>query len=376
MSHTDSFDSMPTPNVTTVPNVTNVPNVTSTLDAPNAVNAAGMSASGASLQSTYRNAGDASPPESTGANPQGAQGAGGNGSLATQRSGQEISWLASYANRMATYDINSTTHEGPGSNRQTGAISPHRGSRVMELGNKERSLVSKVMDGLISGIVEERYGAILPPQDVLSKEFDVSRTVMREALSMLLARHMLDVRPKIGTRIRPMRDWRMIDEDVVNWRFRAKPDNQFLRDVIEFRALIEPAACALAAVRANAADVAGIRDAFDALRQLGTQDPGFQAADALLHTRILAASGNQFYQQMAAIMRGALSLVNPVINQRDGGWANVLAAHERVVQAIERRAPDEAEAASRAMIEFTADELNRAFATDALARHEQPLEQR
>ncbi|MBV8261889.1 MAG: GntR family transcriptional regulator, partial [Paraburkholderia sp.] len=45
----------------------------------------------------------------------------------------------------------------------------------MELGNKERSLVSKVMDGLIAGIVEERYGAVLPPQDVLSKEFDVSR---------------------------------------------------------------------------------------------------------------------------------------------------------------------------------------------------------
>ncbi|WP_421057427.1 hypothetical protein [Paraburkholderia sp. A1RI_3L] len=30
------------------------------------------------------------------------------------------------------------------------------GEGVMELGNKERSLVSKVMDGFISGIVEER----------------------------------------------------------------------------------------------------------------------------------------------------------------------------------------------------------------------------
>ena len=88
--------------------------------------------------------------------------------------------------------------------------------------NKERSLVAKVMDGLVSGIVEQKYGAILPPQDVLSKEFDVSRTVMREALSMLLARHMLDVRPKTGTRIRPMSDWRLIDEDVVSWRFPAK----------------------------------------------------------------------------------------------------------------------------------------------------------
>jgi DNA-binding FadR family transcriptional regulator len=236
----------------------------------------------------------------------------------------------------------------------------------MELGNKERSLVSKVMDGLISGIVEERYGAILPPQDVLSKEFDVSRTVMREALSMLLARHMLDVRPKIGTRIRPMRDWRMIDEDVVSWRFRAKPDKTFLRDVIEFRALIEPAACALAAERASAADIAGIRDAFEALRESSPGDTGCQAADTLLHTRILAASGNQFYQQMAAIIRGALSLVNPILSQREDGWVNVVNAHGRVVDAIERRAPQEARAAAMAMIEFTADELNRGLAPEAV----------
>ncbi|WP_027796560.1 FadR/GntR family transcriptional regulator [Paraburkholderia acidipaludis] len=235
----------------------------------------------------------------------------------------------------------------------------------MELGNKERSLVSKVMDGLIAGIVEERYGAVLPPQDVLSKEFDVSRTVMREALSMLLARHMLDVRPKIGTRIRPMRDWRMIDEDVVSWRFRAKPDKTFLRDVIEFRALIEPAACGLAATRATAADIAGIRDAYEALRETSPGDNGCQAADALLHTRILAASGNQFYQQMAAIIRGALSLVNPILNGRADGWANIVRAHGSIVEAIERRQPQEAQAAAAAMIESTAGELQRALAPEA-----------
>lgn len=238
----------------------------------------------------------------------------------------------------------------------------------MELGNKERSLVSKVMDGLIAGIVEDRYGAVLPPQDVLSKEFDVSRTVMREALSMLLARHMLDVRPKIGTRIRPMRDWRMIDEDVVNWRFRAKPDKTFLRDVIEFRALIEPAACALAATRASAADLAGIRDAYEALGQTSPGDSGCEAADALLHARILAASGNQFFQQMAAIIRGALSLVNPILNERPDGWANIVRAHGRIVDAIERREAKEAQAAATAMIEFTADELERALAPEALAQ--------
>jgi DNA-binding FadR family transcriptional regulator len=234
----------------------------------------------------------------------------------------------------------------------------------MEQGNKDRSLVSKVMDGLVTGIVEEKYGAVLPPQDVLSKEFDVSRTVMREALSMLLARDMLDVRPKIGTRIRPMRDWRMIDEDVVSWRFRAKPDPMFLRDVIEFRILIEPRACAQAAARGSTADIAGIRDAYDAFRTIRPGEAGYQAADELLHTRIVVASGNQFFQQMAAIVRGALAAVNPIVTAKPGAWETAVEKHGRVVAAIERRDAKDAEAASLALIDFTAEEIGSTFSVE------------
>ncbi|WNC88361.1 FCD domain-containing protein [Paraburkholderia sp. FT54] len=234
----------------------------------------------------------------------------------------------------------------------------------MEQANKDRSLVSKVMDGLVTGIVEEKYGAILPPQDVLSKEFDVSRTVMREALSMLLARDMLDVRPKIGTRIRPMSDWRMIDEDVVNWRFRAKPDPLFLRDVIEFRILIEPRASAQAAARGSAADIAAIREAFEAFRTIQPGEPGYQEADELFHARIVVASGNQFFKQMAAIIRGALSTVNPIVTDKEGLWETAVNSHRRVVEAIERHDPKEAELASLAMIDYTAEEVGSQFSPE------------
>jgi DNA-binding FadR family transcriptional regulator len=234
----------------------------------------------------------------------------------------------------------------------------------MEQANKDRSLVSKVMDGLVTGIVEEKYGAILPPQDVLSKEFDVSRTVMREALSMLLARDMLDVRPKIGTRIRPMSDWRMIDEDVVNWRFRAKPDPLFLRDVIEFRMLIEPRASAQAAARGSAVDIAAIREAFEAFRVIKPGEPGYQEADELFHTRIVVASGNQFFKQMAAIIRGALSTVNPIVTDKEGMWETAVDSHRRVVEAIERHDPKEAEIASLSMIDYTAEEVGGKFTAE------------
>ena len=230
--------------------------------------------------------------------------------------------------------------------------------------NKERSLVAKVMDGLVSGIVEQKYGAILPPQDVLSKEFDVSRTVMREALSMLLARHMLDVRPKTGTRIRPMSDWRLIDEDVVSWRFRATPDQAFLRDVIEFRMLIEPRAAALAAARATPDEVAGIRDAFDALATLNVGEPEYQAADVALHMRIVAASGNQFFQQMTAIVRGALVTVYPIVEGIATMREATLDAQRRVVEAISARDAGAAERAMSTLIDVTAVEVGRAFSLE------------
>ncbi|WP_432778652.1 FadR/GntR family transcriptional regulator [Burkholderia gladioli pv. alliicola] len=221
--------------------------------------------------------------------------------------------------------------------------------------DKERSLVSKVMDGLVTGIVEDKYGGILPPQDVLSKDFDVSRTVMREALSMLLARDMLDVRPKVGTRVRPMRDWRMIDEDVVDWRFRAKPDPQFMRDVLEFRMLIEPRAAGQAAERANAAEIAGIREAFEAFRSLQAGEAGYDEADERLHARIVHASGNQFYQQMSAIIVGALRLVRQQVAAHEGAHDRLLELHGRIVSAIEQRDARAAESASRELIDMTTE---------------------
>ena len=48
--------------------------------------------------------------------------------------------------------------------------------------------------------------------------------------------------------------------------------------------------------------------------RLTVGEPEYQAADEVLHTRIVAASGNQFFRQMTAIVRGALVTVNPIVD--------------------------------------------------------------
>lgn len=165
----------------------------------------------------------------------------------------------------------------------------------------------QVVDRIVDGIVDGTYrDDTLPSQDILADQFNVSRSVIREAVSILAARRMLDVRPKIGTHVRPLNDWQMIDEEVVQWRMRTDSDPDFLRDLTEFRALLAPHAAAQAARYASAGERAEIRAAYHALQHASDSETYLQA-EVVLHTTIFKASGNQILQKMASFMCAALS---------------------------------------------------------------------
>ncbi|CAB3791444.1 FadR/GntR family transcriptional regulator [Pararobbsia alpina] len=220
------------------------------------------------------------------------------------------------------------------------------------------SLVEQAVQRLAANIVAGLYaGTTLPTQDELAREFDVSRTVMREALSMLVSRGMLDVRTKTGTRARPMREWQVINRDVVEWRFLRTPDDAFMRDVIEFRTEIEVRAARLAAERGTPEELVAIRAAFDAFRQYKFGDPEFFEMDEQLHAAILKASHNRFFDQMAPIVRAALGLVAKAERAAPALGDEVIELHRRVVVAIEARDPVAAEATMRALLAHTATDV-------------------
>jgi DNA-binding FadR family transcriptional regulator len=72
---------------------------------------------------------------------------------------------------------------------------------------KKASQVTLTLNRLVSSITSGHYKGMLPPQDKLATELHVSRTVLREALAMMLLRNMIDVRPKIGTKINRPDQW-------------------------------------------------------------------------------------------------------------------------------------------------------------------------
>lgn len=84
-----------------------------------------------------------------------------------------------------------------------------------------RLLVNRTLDRLIEIVLATPVGQNIPSQDQLAFQFGVSRTVVREAISVLEHLDVITVRPKTGSKVNPPLQWKVINDDVLRWRTRA-----------------------------------------------------------------------------------------------------------------------------------------------------------
>ena len=103
-------------------------------------------------------------------------------------------------------------------------------------------------------------GDVLPADDELTGELQVSRTVLRESVKVLAAKGLVEARQKTGTRVRPREQWNLLDPDVLAWRFEASPDPRLLPPASSVASdSWSPQAARLAAERASDGRVARLR---------------------------------------------------------------------------------------------------------------------
>ena len=107
-------------------------------------------------------------------------------------------------------------------------------------------------------IVTSHYkpGDCLPTERELAQQFDVSRTVIREAVSVVTAQGFLDVRHGSGMFVTPPDSWNAMHPLILL----ATDRRTALLELIQARALLEPEVAALAAQRATAEDIAALAE--------------------------------------------------------------------------------------------------------------------
>jgi DNA-binding FadR family transcriptional regulator len=188
-------------------------------------------------------------------------------------------------------------------------------------------------------------------------EAAVSRTVVREAIKVLAAKGLVEARPKVGTRVRPRRDWNLLDPDVLAWQIEAGPDARFLEQALELRRMIEPAAARLAAERATDEQVAALYEAYREMAAAGDDLDAFMEPDLRFHRVMLEACRNELLEHMNEIFTAVLRTVFAYSSSSSRSYPKAARRHRAIARAIDARDPDAAEQAVLRLIDDTRKNL-------------------
>ena len=224
----------------------------------------------------------------------------------------------------------------------------------MERPRVHEEVVATLARRVLSGAVAP--GGALPSMAVLSEELGVSRPAMREAIKVLGAKGMVEVRPRIGIRVRPRDSWNVMDPELLSW---CGPElsAELLRNLLQCRLLMEPGAAALAAGNATALQVAAIEEAFNKM-QLAEDIEMRVSADLDFHVAVLKASGNLFLVQWAATISSVLLAAFRLSTGATTSERRASSAHFDVLDAIRLRNCARANRAMRRLLTVAAKDLH------------------
>ena len=217
---------------------------------------------------------------------------------------------------------------------------------LLESPGLTHSLSTQIAREIGRRIVAGNYmqGDLIEDEGALADRYQVSRSVIRDAVKVLVGKGLLEVRRGIGTRVRIRSDWGLFDDDVLAWHQSAPPSAEFLRQLMDFRLVIEPKAARWAAERGTESGHALIKEAQARMEDEKGAIEDFVIADALFHRSVLRASNNDFLQAMEGVIYSALLESIRLTNKDPRGNETSIPFHRAVTDAILIRDAAEAEA--------------------------------
>lgn len=219
--------------------------------------------------------------------------------------------------------------------------------------SRGRGLHGQLVQQLGQMIVSGDLGADRPlvPEEI-GQRFEVSRTVVRESLRVLEAKGLVSARPNVGTRVRPVSDWNLLDPDIIEWRAFGPQREDQRRELDELRWTIEPLAARLAAGHGREDIQQRLGDMIEIMgHAMGQGDAiTFSRADAEFHSLLIQAAGNRMLEHLSGIVSAALHVSGGPVTACDRPAETSLGHHARIAEALASGDAAGAEAAMRQLL--------------------------
>lgn len=229
------------------------------------------------------------------------------------------------------------------------------GSRERSLGSLTQLIVQDLGTAIVTGEYAEPND--FPIEAEICKKYDASRSIVREALKVLNAKGLLIARPRRGTRVRPERDWNLLDPDVLYWMLKRRFSLELLIDFTHTRLSIEPAAAALAARTATPEQKQAIVTALHHMEEAteGAFDP--LEADISFHLALLQASNNRFFYHLSPMVETALRFSIRYVNIKLRRDYALVPDHKAIADAVLAGDAEAAAEASRIQLQLVLDTM-------------------
>ncbi|WP_233266175.1 FadR/GntR family transcriptional regulator [Cobetia sp. L2A1] len=208
-------------------------------------------------------------------------------------------------------------------------------------------------------------GDSFPRELDLCQRFDTSRNRLRNALAQLVSAGLLERTAGRGTVVRAMSEWQLLDPLMSDWISGLHDINpDLIREIYAFRLSVEPYVSALAAMKANAQDLARLERAFEGMVKTAndTTRDAHAEYDVAFHEAIYHATHNLVWTQLGSLLRPSISQLiqstQQVAQQHDHSHHRAsLDRHRAVMEAIRLRQPEMARTCAERVLETAARDL-------------------
>lgn len=204
---------------------------------------------------------------------------------------------------------------------------------------------------------ELKSGDRLPAEVSLCADYDVSRSVLREATRVLVAKGLVISKQRAGAIVRPKSDWHLLDPDVLYWLIQTKPQPDFVETLLTVRRVFEPAAAALAAKRASVESLQSIADAYERMEAAKTPEELLEP-DLAFHRRIAEATGNELLAYIGNMLSLALRESIKLSSMHPDTHSLSLPRHKAILTALINRDPLGAHQATLVQLNETREDLS------------------
>ncbi|MEV5712767.1 FadR/GntR family transcriptional regulator [Amycolatopsis mediterranei] len=213
------------------------------------------------------------------------------------------------------------------------------------------NLASAVTAELVGRVVRGVHpsGSSLPAEPVLCESFSVSRTVVREAVKLLQAKGLVQVRQGAGTVVNPASMWNMLDELVLAAVIAEDETSAVLDDLVVTRRLLEADMALVAARTAGPEVVARLGELVDLMDELVDDPVAYREQDLAFHDTIMQVSGNRLARGVVRALES--QVVNTARYVGPSERALCVASNRGHRRVYERIAAGDGDGAAKAMFD-------------------------